>query len=68
MIVYVVRKGYKLIAMTDTIPNPRYKEELKQLAKFEQRAHHADVVAALAILAKAPERSPLPGDEIIADH
>ena len=32
------------------------------------RLEEIDVGAALAVLAKAPERPPLPGDEIIADH
>ena len=42
--------------------------ELKAMAEIERRIARADIVAVRAILAKVPDRPPLPGDEIIADH
>jgi hypothetical protein len=38
--------------------------EMKALAHVEARIARADRAAALAVLAKVPERAPLPGDEL----
>lgn len=37
--------------------------EMKALAHFQARIDRSDPAAALAMLAKVPERPPLPGDE-----
>jgi hypothetical protein len=42
--------------------------ELRAIAEFERRAARADINTVRAILARVPDRPPLPGDEIIEAH
>jgi adenine/guanine phosphoribosyltransferase-like PRPP-binding protein len=64
MIANFSHEGYKFIIMTDSMQNPLYKEVFEQLAEIERRIASADIDAVRAILAKVPDRPPLPGDEI----
>jgi hypothetical protein len=49
--------------MIHSVPNPRFEEEQRKFLEREQRAAHADFKAAMNILAKVPDRTPLSGDE-----
>ena len=42
--------------------------EMKAVAAMEARAARGNVEAALAVLAKVPDRVPLAGDEILVRH
>lgn len=42
--------------------------EMRALAAMEARAARGNVEAALAVLAKVPDRTPMEGDEVLVRH